>query len=107
MEPERLAELTLEHGFSAFILAVSAADDIRAFAEDVAPRVRELVRAGRSGERPATAAPADAGAQPFSVTPTPDAAAARAPGTSPPARPARRPTPSAATRPTSRPPAST
>ena len=71
MEPERLAELTLEHGFSAFILAVQSADDVRAFAEDVAPRVRELVDAGRSGERPAPAAPA-AGARPLDVTPTPE-----------------------------------
>jgi alkanesulfonate monooxygenase SsuD/methylene tetrahydromethanopterin reductase-like flavin-dependent oxidoreductase (luciferase family) len=71
MEPERLAELTLEHGFSAFILAVNAADEVRAFAEDVAPRVRELVEAGRSGERPTPAAE-ETGAQPFTVTPTPD-----------------------------------
>jgi alkanesulfonate monooxygenase SsuD/methylene tetrahydromethanopterin reductase-like flavin-dependent oxidoreductase (luciferase family) len=71
-EPERLAELTLEHGFSAFILAVQSADDVRAFAEDVAPRVRELVDAGRSGARhgPATTA---AGARPLDITPTPEA----------------------------------
>src|SRR5918995_1553827 len=39
LEPERLAELTLEHGFSVFILAVNQADELRAFAEAVAPRV--------------------------------------------------------------------
>ena len=82
MEPERLAELTLEHGFSAFILAVNAADEIRAFAEDVAPRVRELVR---SAAAPASARPRRArrrpAPEPFTVTPTPDPPA-RAPGTS-------------------------
>ncbi len=70
-EPELLAELTLEHGFSTFILAVQSGDDVRAFAEDIAPRVRELVDAGRSGERPAPAGPA-AGARPLEVTPTPE-----------------------------------
>src|SRR5918995_1199344 len=44
-EPERLAELALEHGFSTFILAVQSGDDVRAFAQEVAPRVRELVDA--------------------------------------------------------------
>jgi len=78
-EPERLAELTLEHGFSTFILAVSSADDLRAFGEDVAPRVRDLVDAGRSGAS-AAAAPATGGdaAVPFSVTATPDSARASA-----------------------------
>jgi alkanesulfonate monooxygenase SsuD/methylene tetrahydromethanopterin reductase-like flavin-dependent oxidoreductase (luciferase family) len=72
--PEQLAELTLEHGFSAFILAVQSADEIRAFAQDVAPRVRDLVDAGRSGAPPAgpAAAPASDGAAPLTVTPTPD-----------------------------------
>jgi alkanesulfonate monooxygenase SsuD/methylene tetrahydromethanopterin reductase-like flavin-dependent oxidoreductase (luciferase family) len=73
MEPGRLAELALEHGFSTFILAVQSADEVRAFAADVAPRVRELVEAGRSGERIIPAAPArGGGAQPFTVRPTPD-----------------------------------
>ena len=72
LEPERLAELTLEHGFGTFILSVSSETDLRAFAEEVAPRVRELVDAGRggAGSPPKPAAP---GAQPFTVTPTPDA----------------------------------
>jgi hypothetical protein len=72
MEPERLAELTLEHGFSTFILMVQSADEIRAFAEDVAPRVRDLVDAGRSGAPAAERAPASDGATPLSVTPTRD-----------------------------------
>jgi iron-sulfur cluster repair protein YtfE (RIC family) len=72
MEPQRLAKLTLEHGFGTFILAVQSADDIRSFAEEIAPRVRDLVDAGRSGA-PAGPPPAAAdGAQPLSVTPTPD-----------------------------------
>ena len=78
-EPEWLAELTLEHGFATYILSVSSADEIRAFAEETAPRVRELVEAGRAGTEaaPAALAPAAAttsnGARPFSVSPTPDA----------------------------------
>ena len=48
-EPEQLAELTLEQGFSAYILSVSSGEDIRRFAEETAPAVRDLVEAGRSG----------------------------------------------------------
>ena len=42
---EQLAELALEHGVSAFVLAVDpgAPADMRRFAEEVAPGVRELV----------------------------------------------------------------
>jgi hypothetical protein len=72
MEPEQLAVLTLEHGFSTFILAVQSAGDVRAFAEDVAPRVRDMVDAGRAGSTAPATVPAAGGAQPFSVTPTPD-----------------------------------
>ena len=71
-EPERLAELALEHGFTTFILAVSSADDVRRFAQDVAPRVRELVDAGRSGAAVPASAPAGGRAGPFAVIPTPD-----------------------------------
>ena len=74
-EPERLAELALEHGFGTFILSVSSADDVRAFGQEIAPRVRELVDAGRSGfgSAPAAAAtPRGNGAHPFAITPTPD-----------------------------------
>jgi hypothetical protein len=71
-EPERLAELALEHGFGTFILSVSSADDVQAFGQEIAPRVRELVDAGRSGLAPAATVPRGNGAQPFSITPTPE-----------------------------------
>jgi alkanesulfonate monooxygenase SsuD/methylene tetrahydromethanopterin reductase-like flavin-dependent oxidoreductase (luciferase family) len=71
---EQLAELTLSTGMSAYILSVASGDDVRRFAEDVAPAVRELVAAGRAAPATTTtttAAPASvAGA--FAVTPTPD-----------------------------------
>ena len=38
---------------STFILSVDAPDDLRRFAEEVAPAVRELVEAARAGGRPA------------------------------------------------------
>lgn len=46
---EQLAELTLEQGMSAYILASDDPDDIRRFAAEVVPGVRELVDAGRAG----------------------------------------------------------
>jgi hypothetical protein len=56
---ERLAALTLEHGTSTFILGSDDADELRRFAAEVAPAVREQVDAGRRldpsvepGERP-------------------------------------------------------
>lgn len=42
-----LAELTVAHGMSTYILASDDADDIRRFAGEVAPAVRELVAAAR------------------------------------------------------------
>ena len=71
---EQLAELTLTTGMSAYILSVSSADDVRRFAEEVAPAVRELVTAERAAPatRPAPAASAGATSAPFAVTPTPD-----------------------------------
>ncbi len=45
---EQLATLTLEQGMSSFILSVSSEADLRTFAEEVAPAVRELVEAGRA-----------------------------------------------------------
>jgi alkanesulfonate monooxygenase SsuD/methylene tetrahydromethanopterin reductase-like flavin-dependent oxidoreductase (luciferase family) len=42
-EARQLAELYHDFGISAFILSVDSADDIRRFAHDVAPMVRELV----------------------------------------------------------------
>lgn len=47
LQPERLAELTVEHGISAFILTGDDPGLIRRFAGEVAPAVRELVAAQR------------------------------------------------------------
>jgi uncharacterized protein (UPF0335 family) len=72
---EQLAELTLSTGISTYILSVSSDEELRRFAEEVAPAVRELVAAGRAGESSrAGPAPVLAGsaAAPFAVTPTPD-----------------------------------
>ena len=49
---EQLAELTLAQGMSTYVLASDDPDQIRRFAAEVAPGVRELVAAERSG--PAT-----------------------------------------------------
>jgi hypothetical protein len=74
IEPEQLAELTLEHGFSTFVMSVGSAQDVQRFARETAPRVRELVDAGRSGDDgpapPPATAPAHDGARPLSVVPT-------------------------------------
>ncbi|MGZ3142685.1 LLM class flavin-dependent oxidoreductase [Lentzea chajnantorensis] len=63
---EQLAGLALEHGISGFVLMVEADGDeeLRRFAEEVAPAVRELV----AGER----RPAPQVADSLGVTPTPD-----------------------------------
>jgi alkanesulfonate monooxygenase SsuD/methylene tetrahydromethanopterin reductase-like flavin-dependent oxidoreductase (luciferase family) len=77
-EAEPLAELTLTTGMSTYILSVSSPDEVRRFAEEVAPAVRELVTAGRGrpGAEPDAAAPPAAAAVPeagsFAATPTPD-----------------------------------
>jgi alkanesulfonate monooxygenase SsuD/methylene tetrahydromethanopterin reductase-like flavin-dependent oxidoreductase (luciferase family) len=80
--PERLAELALADGIGTFILAADEAADIRRYAEEVAPAVREFVAAARAGgaardgsggtaaSRLASPAFSDP-AQP-TVTPTPD-----------------------------------
>src|SRR4051794_35110374 len=44
---ERLAELSLAHGFSTFVLAADDADDLAVFGQEVAPAVREMVEAER------------------------------------------------------------
>jgi len=44
---EQLAELTLQHGTSTFVLASDASTDLERFAAEVVPRVRELVAAER------------------------------------------------------------
>ena len=89
---EQLAELTLSDGISTYILSVRSDEELRRFADEVAPAVRELVEtergrseppAGRESEpaeaftRPdpagserATADPSFAA--PLAVTPTPD-----------------------------------
>ena len=76
---EQLSELTLSTGMSAYILSASSDDDVRRFAEEVAPAVHELVVAGRGAADPELpAGPARAiassttAATPFAVTPTPD-----------------------------------
>jgi hypothetical protein len=53
---EQLTQLTLATGMSAYILAVSSADDLRRFAEEVAPATRELVAEARG--KPTQEAPA-------------------------------------------------
>ncbi len=70
---EQLAELTLSTGMSAYILMVSSADDLRRFAEEVAPATRELVAEARG--KPAAAAPAGPvvleSPAPLAIAPTP------------------------------------
>jgi hemerythrin-like domain-containing protein len=55
---EQLTELTLSTGMSTYILSVSADDDLRRFAEDVAPAVLEMVATarGRTDREPEPAA---------------------------------------------------
>lgn len=83
---EELADLTLSDGISAFILASDDPDDLRRFAGEVAPAVRELVSTERNAppsSMPAAMAPpahrtsepsnvAAAARDPFTVVPTPD-----------------------------------
>lgn len=77
---EQLADLALEHGISGFILAVAAADDLRRYATEVAPAVRELVERERergsfaveAPDNPAVAAPTGPVTEPFAVVPTAD-----------------------------------
>jgi alkanesulfonate monooxygenase SsuD/methylene tetrahydromethanopterin reductase-like flavin-dependent oxidoreductase (luciferase family) len=63
-----LADLALDHGISAFILASDDPGDLERFAEEVAPAVRELV-AGEQPSAPARPAVRRGG---FTVVPTPD-----------------------------------
>ncbi|WP_433789769.1 LLM class flavin-dependent oxidoreductase [Actinoplanes sp. CA-252034] len=93
---EELTDLALTDGVGTFILASDDPDDLRRFADEVIPAVREAVTAERSGTRTlappsalpsASVAPArdtaspgarpgaparKAGRSPFAVTPTPD-----------------------------------
>ncbi|GAA3669371.1 hypothetical protein GCM10022267_65080 [Lentzea roselyniae] len=62
---EQLAGLVLNEGISGFILMVNSDDDVRRFAEEVAPAVREIVEEERRGPK----APA---VDRLGVIPTPD-----------------------------------
>jgi len=64
---EQLAELALGEGMATFILGTDDADDLRRFAAEVAPAVRELVAAGRATER--SADPVAATTQPEPIGP--------------------------------------
>ena len=55
MEPARLADFTLTHGFSTFIVASDDPNALSQFAQETAPKVRELVDAERA--RQGTPAP--------------------------------------------------
>jgi alkanesulfonate monooxygenase SsuD/methylene tetrahydromethanopterin reductase-like flavin-dependent oxidoreductase (luciferase family) len=69
---EQLAQLTLSTGMSAYILAASSGDEIRRFAEEVAPAVRELVADARgAAQAPAPPGPVVFESTPLTVTPTP------------------------------------
>lgn len=72
---EQLAELALEQGFSAFLLGIGpdGVDDLRRFAGEVAPAVRELVAAER---RRAAGEPAPRPARVRAAEPQPAAAGA-------------------------------
>jgi alkanesulfonate monooxygenase SsuD/methylene tetrahydromethanopterin reductase-like flavin-dependent oxidoreductase (luciferase family) len=52
MSAEQLADLTLSTGISAYLLAVSSVDELRTFAEEVAPATRELVTEARGKPAP-------------------------------------------------------
>ena len=111
IEPEQLAELALQHGFSTFVMSVGSTEDVRRLAQETAPAVRELVDAGRGGARRRRPRGPRDGGGPFAVTPTPDDGTARERrrrlGRGPPARAVRlRPRPPLHAR-HSRPPAST
>jgi Luciferase-like monooxygenase/Hemerythrin HHE cation binding domain len=102
---EQLAELTLDTGMSTYILSATSGDDIRRFAEEVAPAVRELVETERGrDERAPDPAPiaVRAAATALAAVPTPDDGARLTEGavwdestrpTGPRADPARRYTP--------------
>jgi alkanesulfonate monooxygenase SsuD/methylene tetrahydromethanopterin reductase-like flavin-dependent oxidoreductase (luciferase family) len=67
-DADELARLAHDHGFSTLIMSVSSADDVRRFAQETAPAVRELVMGGGAPPPPRVSGEA----APFSVTPTPD-----------------------------------
>jgi alkanesulfonate monooxygenase SsuD/methylene tetrahydromethanopterin reductase-like flavin-dependent oxidoreductase (luciferase family)/hemerythrin-like domain-containing protein len=72
---QQLTELTLATGMSAYILAASSGDDIRRFAEEVAPAVREQVAAARGApdhEPPPESPFVIESPRPLLARPTPD-----------------------------------
>jgi alkanesulfonate monooxygenase SsuD/methylene tetrahydromethanopterin reductase-like flavin-dependent oxidoreductase (luciferase family) len=71
--PEWLAELTLTHGMSTFIVAGDDPGTIQRFGTEVAPAVRDLVASERAGApRPAAPAPVEVRAAGSAVQPTVD-----------------------------------
>ncbi|HSS59736.1 MAG TPA: LLM class flavin-dependent oxidoreductase [Solirubrobacteraceae bacterium] len=68
---EQLTRLTLSTGMSAYILAVSSADDLRRFAEEVAPATREQVAEARGQESSPPAPVALEPPAPLAALPTP------------------------------------
>ncbi|MEU4555120.1 LLM class flavin-dependent oxidoreductase [Micromonospora violae] len=69
---EELAELALEEGVGTFILASDDPDDLRRFAGEVAPAVRELVAAERDRGAAAQSAPAPGSTPAAERTPEPE-----------------------------------
>jgi alkanesulfonate monooxygenase SsuD/methylene tetrahydromethanopterin reductase-like flavin-dependent oxidoreductase (luciferase family)/hemerythrin-like domain-containing protein len=70
---EQLTELTLSTGMSTYILSVASADDVRRFAEEVAPATREQVADARGApgrESPASAVVIES-PTPLAAHPTP------------------------------------
>ena len=65
---EQLAALTLDQGMSTFIIGTDAIDDVRRFGEEVAPRVRDLVDAGRRSGAATSPAPPEPPATRETVT---------------------------------------
>jgi alkanesulfonate monooxygenase SsuD/methylene tetrahydromethanopterin reductase-like flavin-dependent oxidoreductase (luciferase family)/hemerythrin-like domain-containing protein len=77
---EELADLALHDGIDTFILGSDDPDDLRRFAGDVAPAVRELVAAERSPTPPsATPTPSTAAVTPAAGARAPRTAVARTP----------------------------
>jgi alkanesulfonate monooxygenase SsuD/methylene tetrahydromethanopterin reductase-like flavin-dependent oxidoreductase (luciferase family) len=71
--PEWLAELTLTHGITTFIVAGDDPGTIQRFGTEVAPAVRDLVAAARAGSpRPASPPPVEVGSGGPAVQPTVD-----------------------------------
>src|SRR5690349_7805334 len=77
LEAEQLAELTLATGMSTYILPASSGEELRRFAEEVAPATRELVADARGrADAPTPAGPAivethTPAAAPLAASPTP------------------------------------